>query len=169
MNITIEEPLALEPGPTPRPGRIRQRYEDMLQRHHRRAASGHGFWGERPAGLSTLKEYTAYKADQCNAGLAKAGVYVHGWLVALPVCSAVYGLLWLLGKPVYTSKWDGGPPPLSQVRSDIRSRGTVGRIYGYAVVGPAHALGYLVAGIFQRPQDLFNALIWAIAILIVIK
>lgn len=141
-------------------GWLRQRYNDALASYGRTAAERRGFWAESPATLGTLKGYIALTAKRRSAGLAKFGEYAYGG-VALAACSSVYGSLWLIRKPIATPVDGGNLPSLGHLRSDIRASGTAGRIYGYALVGWTHVIGYGLAWICQRPGRLLTALAFA--------
>lgn len=139
-------------------------WEEGWSEYDRRATAEEGlFWGSHPASLRTLKAFVAAEADTPSL-IRKGFQYLYGGF-SLAVCTLVYGLLWTVRKPI--SSPSGGPPTLGHLRTDIRSRGTVGRIYGYSLVGWLHLLAYGLVWTVQLPARLGVALLlWVPALLI---
>jgi len=138
------------------PSRTFTPLELAWQKHLQRADEGEGFWGERPASLTALKEHIAEKAKSH----VFAPVNLGEWLYGAPVMALIgfiYGGLWLARRPVTRATWQGGPPTLAQLRAEIVTKGTFGRIYGTAILA-LHAAAYPTIYQIQRPARMALAL-----------
>jgi hypothetical protein len=150
-----DAPAAILPAPDARPLTTAGR---LWAIHLQRATRGHGWWGDHPAALAVLKEWAALQAKRRVHWPIRWIEHIFRWAITLPGHTVAYGLLWGLGRPVYRQEWIDGPPSLSELRNEIRSRGRVGRWYGYAVVLWMFALAYGFLWVLQRPIRLLVAI-----------
>jgi hypothetical protein len=138
--------------------------ELLVETYSTRVEADGSLWAESPAGLRTLKTFLVEKIGKQPALLRQISDGAFAGLLTTPVCTGIYGLLWAIRRPICSDSDSDGPPSPRHLRNAIRSKGLVGRIYGYALVGWTHLLGYGIAWVFQRPAYLFNALLWVAAL-----
>lgn len=157
----LEEVVAGEILEAATPGRFSRVVRHCVLAYNRRADANEGVWGERPAGLTVMRGFIAGRCDAYSAAITGWWEKGYGGF-SLMACGVLYGGLWAIRRPLCIPADGGGPPSLGVIRAHIRSRGTCAKVYGYALVGWTHLLGYGLAHVLQRPARfaLAGAIIW---------